>query len=97
MSHSVEAFRIAVRYCTPVFVLSEGYLANGSEPWRIPAVEELEPIAVQHPVDAEGFQPYARDEKTLARPWVLPGTPGLEHRIGGMEKHPITGAVSYGP
>ena len=93
----IEAFRIAVRHCTPVFVLSEGYLANGSEPWRIPALADMEPIAVRHPVDPDGFQPYARDAATLARPWVLPGTAGMEHCIGGLEKHPPTGAVSYAP
>ena len=93
----IEAFRVAVRHCTPVFVLSEGYLANGSEPWRIPALQDMEPIVVKHPVDPDGFQPYARDAATLARPWVLPGTPGMEHCIGGLEKHPPSGAVSYAP
>ena len=94
---AIEAFRIAVRHCTPVFLLSEGYLANGSEPWRIPSLQDMEPIVVRHPVDPDGFQPYARDAATLARPWVLPGTPGMEHCIGGMEKHSPTGAVSYAP
>ncbi|MGB5718053.1 MAG: 2-oxoacid:acceptor oxidoreductase subunit alpha [Gammaproteobacteria bacterium] len=94
---AIEAFRIAVRHNTPVFILSEGYLANGSEPWRIPSLQELEPIVVRHPVDPDGFQPYARDAATLARPWVLPGTPGMEHCIGGLEKQPLTGAVSYAP
>ena len=94
---AIEAFRIAVRHNTPVFVLSEGYLANGSEPWRIPSLQSMEPIVVRHPVDPDGFQPYARDPATLARPWVLPGTPGMEHCIGGLEKHPPTGAVSYAP
>ena len=94
---AIEAFRIAVRHCTPVFILSEGFLANGSEPWRIPSLQEMEAITVRHPVDANGFQPYARDAATLARPWVLPGTPGMEHCIGGMEKQPLTGAVSYAP
>ena len=94
---AIEAFRIAVRHNTPVFVLSEGYLANGSEPWRIPSLQAMEPIVVRHPVDPDGFQPYARDPATLARPWVLPGTPGMEHCIGGLEKHPPTGAVSYAP
>jgi 2-oxoglutarate/2-oxoacid ferredoxin oxidoreductase subunit alpha len=93
----IEAFRIAVRHCTPVFVLSEGYLANGSEPWRIPALQDLEPIVVRHLDNPDGFQPYTRDTATLARPWVLPGTPGMEHCIGGLEKHPPTGAVSYAP
>ena len=94
---AIEAFRIAVRHNTPVIILSEGYLANGSEPWRIPSLQDMEPIAVQHPVDPDGFQPYARDATTLARPWALPGTAGMEHCIGGMEKHPPTGAVSYAP
>ncbi len=94
---AIEAFRIAVRHTTPVLVLSEGYLANGSEPWRIPSFAELEPIDIQHPVEAEGIQPFARNAETLARPWVLPGTPGMEYRMGGLEKHPVTGNVSYAP
>ena len=94
---AIEAFRIAVRHCTPVFILSEAYLANGSEPWRIPSLQDMDPIVIRHPVDADGLQPYARDAATLARPWILPGTPGMEHCIGGLEKHPTTGAVSYAP
>jgi 2-oxoglutarate ferredoxin oxidoreductase subunit alpha len=94
---AVEAFRIAVRHTTPVFILSEGYLANGSEPWRIPSLHELAPIEVKHPVEAEGFQPYSRDAATLARPWVLPGTPRMEYRMGGLEKQPGSGSVSYAP
>jgi 2-oxoglutarate ferredoxin oxidoreductase subunit alpha len=94
---AIEAFRIAVRHMTPVLVLSEGFLANSSEPWRIPAFSELEPIPVRHPDDPAGFQPYSREAATLARPWVVPGTPGMEHRLGGLEKHPGTGAVSYAP
>jgi len=94
---AIEAFRIAVRHSTPVFILSDGYLANGAEPWRIPVFEDLERIQVVHPTDAEGFEPYSRDEATLGRPWVLPGTPGLEHRIGGLETEHITGEVSYDP
>jgi 2-oxoglutarate ferredoxin oxidoreductase subunit alpha len=94
---AIEAFRIAVRHSTPVFVLSEGYLANGSEPWRIPSLQDMEPIEVRHPADPDGFEPYARDTTTLARPWVLPGTAGMEHCIGGLEKHPLTGTVSYAP
>ena len=94
---AIEAFRIAVRHSTPVFILSEGYLANGSEPWRIPSLQDMEPISVQHPENPEGFQPYSRDAATFARPWVLPGTPGMEHCIGGLEKQPLTGAVSYAP
>jgi 2-oxoglutarate ferredoxin oxidoreductase subunit alpha len=81
---AIEAFRIAVRHTTPVLVLSEGYLANGSEPWRIPALQELKPIEVQHPADAEEFRPYRRDAATLARPWAVPGTPGMEYRMGGL-------------
>lgn len=94
---AVEAFRIAVRHMTPVFILSEGFLANGSEPWRIPAIKDLEPIQVRHPDDPEDFQPYDRETDTLARPWVIPGTPGMEHRLGGLEKQPVTGTVSYAP
>ena len=94
---AIEAFRIAVRHMTPVFILSEGFLANGSEPWCIPSISELEPFLIQHPDDPVGFHPYNRDADTLARPWVLPGTPGMEHRLGGLEKQPVTGAVSYAP
>jgi 2-oxoglutarate ferredoxin oxidoreductase subunit alpha len=91
----IEAMRIAVRHMTPVFILSEGFLANSSEPWRIPPLQELEPIVVRHPTEPTGFQPYSRTPATLARPWVLPGTPGMEHRLGGLEKQPLTGNVSY--
>jgi len=94
---AIEAFRIAVKHMTPVFILSEGFLANGSEPWCIPSVSELEPLHIQHPDEPEGFHPYDRDPDTLARPWALPGTPGMEHRIGGLEKQPVTGTVSYAP
>ncbi len=94
---AVEAFRIAVRHMTPVFILSEGFLANGSEPWRIPTIKELEPIQVKHADDPVDFQPYDREPDTLARPWVIPGTPGMEHRLGGLEKQPVTGTVSYAP
>ncbi len=93
----LEAFRIAVQYMTPVTVLSDGYLANSSEPWPIPNVSELQRIEIKHPTDPATFRPYSRDEKTLARPWAAPGTPGLEHRIGGIEKENITGMVSYVP
>lgn len=91
-----EAFRIALKYMTPVVVLSEGFLANSSEPWRIPRVEDLPPLEFSHdpPGDPDSFQPYARNE-FLARPWVLPGTKGYEHRIGGLEKREGTGNVSY--
>jgi 2-oxoglutarate ferredoxin oxidoreductase subunit alpha len=94
-----EAWRIAVGYMTPVIVLSDAFLANGSEPWRIPKSDELPPIVVEHPAPAaeeDQFQPYARDSR-LARPWALPGTAGLMHRIGGLEKQDITGAVCYDP
>ncbi|MFQ6615843.1 MAG: 2-oxoacid:acceptor oxidoreductase subunit alpha [Fidelibacterota bacterium] len=93
-----EACRIAVKYMTPVIVLSDAYLANGSEPWKIPGVENLPPIPVKFPGEGDGqFNPYERDETTLAREWALPGTVGLEHRIGGLEKESITGNVSYDP
>ena len=92
-----EAVRIAAKYMVPVFVLSDGFLANGSEPWLIPDVATLPPIDVQYRTEAEGFFPYLRDPATLARPWVKPGTPGLEHRIGGIEKQDVTGNISYDP
>jgi len=94
---AIEAFRIAVRHCTPVFVLSDSALGNGAELWRIPTLEEMEPIEVVHPADPNGFLPYARDPGTLARPWAVPGVPGLEHRLGGLEKQHETGNVSYDP
>jgi 2-oxoglutarate ferredoxin oxidoreductase subunit alpha len=92
-----EAFRIATLFMTPVFFLSDGYLGNGSEPWKIPAIDELPKISIQFRKDPQGFHPYLRDEQTLSRPWAIPGTPGLEHRIGGLEKQHITGNVSYQP
>jgi 2-oxoglutarate ferredoxin oxidoreductase subunit alpha len=94
-----EAWRIAVRFMTPVFVLSDGYIANGSEPWLIPDPAKLEPIPVEHPgpqSNGHAFRPYQRNER-LARPWALPGTPGLMHRIGGLEKQDVTGNVNYEP
>jgi len=94
-----EAWRIATAYMTPVIVLSDAYVANGSEPWRIPDLRDLPTIAVEHPQgvdDGAEFQPYARNAR-LARPWALPGTPGLMHRVGGLEKQNGTGAVSYDP
>lgn len=94
---AIEAVRLAFKYMTPVFYLSDGYLANGAEPWAIPDVEGLLPIDVRFETNPEGFMPYARDERTLARPFAIPGTPGLEHRIGGIEKQHITGNVSYDP
>jgi 2-oxoglutarate/2-oxoacid ferredoxin oxidoreductase subunit alpha len=92
-----EAARIAVKYMTPVIALTDGYLGNGAEPWRIPKVSELKEIPVTFASDPKTFQPYSRDPKTLARPWAIPGTPGLEHRIGGLEKADITGNISYDP
>ncbi|MHB9759469.1 2-oxoacid:acceptor oxidoreductase subunit alpha [Streptomyces sp. BYX5S] len=102
---ALEAARIAVTYRTPVMLLSDGYLANGSEPWRIPEVDELPDLRVQfasgpNHTEADGtevFWPYKRDPQTLARPWAVPGTPGLEHRIGGIEKQDGTGNISYDP
>ncbi|HST50310.1 2-oxoacid:acceptor oxidoreductase subunit alpha [Jatrophihabitans sp.] len=98
---AIEAIRIATTYCTPVFLLSDGYLANGSEPWRLPELSELPDLAVSfldRPNAEDGqFLPYLRDPETLARPWAVPGTPGLEHRIGGIEKADRTGNISYDP
>ena len=92
-----EAVRVAIKYMVPVMVLSDGYLANGSEPWLIPDVKALPDISVGFRTETEGFFPYLRDPATLARPWVRPGTPGLEHRIGGIEKQDVTGNISYDP
>jgi 2-oxoglutarate/2-oxoacid ferredoxin oxidoreductase subunit alpha len=94
---AVEASRIALKYMVPVIILSDGYLANGAEPWRIPSVEEIPAFPVRFATDPEGFLPYKRDPDTLARPWAIPGTPGLEHRIGGLEKQDVTGNVNYEP
>ena len=97
---TLEAARIALTYRTPVFLLSDGYLANGSEPWLIPDVATLPDLRVEFataPNDGEHFRPYLRDPQTLARPWAIPGTPGLEHRIGGIEKKDGTGDISYDP
>lgn len=94
---AIEAVRIAIKYMTPVVFLSDAYLGNSSEPWRIPSLEDLPRIDVRFATDPATFQPYARDPETLARPWAIPGTPGLEHRIGGLEKSDITGNVSYDP
>ena len=95
---ALEAARIAVKYRTPVFLLSDAYLANGSEPWLLPDVDAIPPIEPNFAeANGEDFQPYRRDEQTLARPWAIPGTPGLEHRIGGLEKQDVTGNVSYDP
>jgi 2-oxoglutarate ferredoxin oxidoreductase subunit alpha len=81
----------------PVIVLSDGYLANGAEPWKVPSLGELPDFRVRYRTDPQGFQPYLRDADTLARPWAVPGTPGLEHRIGGLEKQDVTGNVNYEP
>ena len=98
---ALEATRLAVKYRTPVVMLSDGYLANGSEPWRLPEVSELpviEPDFATEPNGPDGsYLPYLRDERTLARPWAVPGTPGLEHRLGGIEKHAQSGDISYTP
>ena len=101
---AVEAVRIAITYRTPVMLLSDGYLANGSEPWRIPSLDELpviDPGFATEKNHGEGddaeFWPYLRDEATLARPWAIPGTPGLEHRLGGLEKGDGHGNISYDP
>ena len=94
---AIEAVRLAFKYMSPVFYLSDGYLANGAEPWAIPPLESLPKIEVTFATDPATFMPYARDEETLARPFALPGTPGLEHRIGGIEKQHITGNVNYDP
>ena len=94
-----EAWRIATRYMTPVILLSDGYIANGSEPWQIPNFDDLPAIPLEHPgpsTDGTPFMPYRRNER-LARPWALPGTPGLMHRLGGLEKEDVTGNVSYDP
>jgi 2-oxoglutarate/2-oxoacid ferredoxin oxidoreductase subunit alpha len=92
-----EAARIAIKYMTPVICLTDGYLGNGAEPWLIPDVNSLPAIQVTFAKDPATFQPYLRDPKTLSRPWAIPGTPGLEHRIGGLEKEDVTGNISYSP
>ena len=94
---AIEATRLAFKYMSPVFYLSDGYLANGAEPWAIPNIDDLPKIDVTFATDPTTFMPYARDEETLARPYALPGTPGLEHRIGGIEKQHITVNVNYDP
>jgi len=94
---AIEAVRLAFKYMTPVFYLSDGYLANGAEPWAIPEIDKLPKIEVTFATDPANFMPYARNAETLARPYAIPGTPGLEHRIGGIEKQHITGNVNYDP
>lgn len=93
----LEAVKIATKYMTPVFFMSDGYLANGAEPWRIPDVAKLPKIEIKFRTEKNGFFPFVRDEKTLARPWAIPGTPSLEHVIGGLEAEQVTGKVSYDP
>jgi 2-oxoglutarate ferredoxin oxidoreductase subunit alpha len=93
----IQAFRIATRFMTPVILLSDGYIANNAELWKIPNPDDIEPLEVKHRTNPEGFQPYLRDEETLGRPWVLPGTKGLEHRLGGLGKQDGSGNVSYDP
>ena len=93
---AIEAVRLAVGYMTPVIFLTDGFLANAAEPWRIPDVDEIAEFPVTFHTEAEGFQPFARDDK-LVRPWAIPGTPGLEHRIGGIERSYETGDISYDP
>ena len=94
---ALEACTVATRHMVPVILLSDGYLANGAEPWKLPALEELPDMEVDFRTDPQGFLPYLRDQETLARPWAIPGTPGLEHRIGGIEKQESTGNVNYEP
>jgi 2-oxoglutarate ferredoxin oxidoreductase subunit alpha len=95
---AIEAARIATKYMTPVMLLTDGYLANGAEPWKIPKIADLPRFDVTFPTERpEGFHPYLRDPETLARPWAIPGTPGLEHRIGGLEKNYDSGNISYDP
>ncbi len=94
---ALEASRIAIKYMVPVIILSDGYLANGAEPWKIPNVSQLPDIDVKFETNPVDFHPYRRNPETLARPWAIPGTPGLEHRIGGLEKQDVTGNVNYEP
>jgi 2-oxoglutarate/2-oxoacid ferredoxin oxidoreductase subunit alpha len=95
--YAIEAWRLALKYMTPVVYLSDAFLATGAEPWHIPDVADLPSIEIPNRTEREGFFPYLRDPDTLARPWAVPGTPGLEHRIGGLEKADILGNVSYDP
>src|SRR6202795_2184374 len=92
-----EACRIALKYMVPVIILSDGYLANGAEPWRIPELKEIPQIPVHYATNPEGFLPYKRDPQTLARPWAIPGTPGMERSAGGLEKQEVTGNINYEP
>jgi 2-oxoglutarate ferredoxin oxidoreductase subunit alpha len=95
--YAIEACRLALKYMTPVVFLSDAFLATGSEPWRIPEPSDLPDISVSNHTDAATFQPYDRDPDTLARPWAIPGAPGMEHRIGGLESEDVSGVVSYDP
>ncbi len=92
-----EACRLSVEHMTPVIMLSDGFIANGAEPWKLPSTDDMKPFAPNYRTEPEGFLPYLRNEETLARPWAIPGTPGLEHRIGGLERAENTGNVSYDP
>jgi len=94
---AVEASRIAVKYMVPVIILSDGYLANGAEPWKIPDLDSIPDFTVKFASDPVDFKPYRRNPDTLARPWAIPGTPGLEHRVGGLEKQDVTGNINYEP
>src|SRR5439155_9014591 len=95
--YAIEAWRLALKYMTPVVYLSDAFLGTGAEPWPIPSLDDLPSIAVENRTDPAGFYPYLRNDATLARPWAVPGTPGLEHRIGGLEKADVLGNVSYDP
>lgn len=94
---AVEAVRLATRFMTPVYLLSDGYIANAAQPWKIPDLSSLPPFPARLCQPADGARPFARDGETLARPWVVPGTPGLEYRLGGLEKDELSGAISYDP
>jgi 2-oxoglutarate ferredoxin oxidoreductase subunit alpha len=92
-----EALRLAVKYMTPVMLLTDGYIANGTEPWKIPDIDDLNDFSFGYGLDPEMFKPFLRNPETLARPWAVPGTPGLEHRLTGIEHEAVTGFVSYDP
>ncbi|SVE06589.1 uncharacterized protein METZ01_LOCUS459443, partial [marine metagenome] len=94
---AIEAIRLGTKYMTPVILLTDGYLANASEPWLIPDIDSLQTFPVEFHTDPNGFHPFMRNEETLARAWAVPGTPGLEHRIGGLEKDYSTSNISYDP
>jgi len=94
---AIEASRIALKYMIPVIILTDGYLANGAEPWRIPSIDEVPKFPMKFETNPQGFLPYKRDLQTLSRPWAIPGTPGMEHRLGGLEKQETTGNVNYEP